>query len=314
MKLIENKTRKIEEEFVNKKWVTKTRKIKESYVETNTYFYQKDYLGSIIAITDETGTIVEEYVYDIFGKPYSKQIDWKITKLNKSPVGNTRMYTGREYDRGLKIYYNRARYYDRKLARFISRDPIDIADDVNLYAYVGNNSVMFMDLMGTEKVLILYSWNHWYDSWSTKVTSFNLKNDFTEQWYDVLEPIKIKSSKDFIYNINKFSEENKVWEIVYMGHNQWWLSINLFENDISKLNIIETDIELTLFSCETIMRDDEVVTWSNQIAQKLSNQLNIPVTGSNELIEVENNLTLIKQDSWITLQPWGRIKNFITNE
>jgi RHS repeat-associated protein len=61
------------------------------------------------------------------------------------------MFTGREYDRGLKLYYNRARYYDPKLARFISRDPIDIADDVNLYAYVGNNSVMFVDLMGTEK-------------------------------------------------------------------------------------------------------------------------------------------------------------------
>ena len=154
MKLIENKTRKIEEEYVSKKGKTKTRKIKESYVETNTYFYQKDHLGSIIAITDETGTIVEEYVYDIFGKPYSKQIDWKITILKKSPVGNTRMYTGREYDRGLKLYYNRARYYDPKLARFISRDPIDIADDVNLYAYVGNNSVMFVDLMGTEKLSI----------------------------------------------------------------------------------------------------------------------------------------------------------------
>ena len=57
MKLIENKTRKIEEEYVNKKWVTKTRKIKEQYTETNTYYYQKDHLGSIIAITDENGTI-----------------------------------------------------------------------------------------------------------------------------------------------------------------------------------------------------------------------------------------------------------------
>jgi RHS repeat-associated protein len=65
------------------------------------------------------------------------------------------MYTGREYDRGLKLYYNRARYYDPKLARFISRDPIDIADDVNLYAYVGNNSVMFVDLMGMEKDLVI---------------------------------------------------------------------------------------------------------------------------------------------------------------
>jgi hypothetical protein len=66
MELIENKTRKIKEEYVNAKGNTKTRKIKEEYVETNNYFYQKDHLGSIIAITDETGTIVEEYVYDIF--------------------------------------------------------------------------------------------------------------------------------------------------------------------------------------------------------------------------------------------------------
>ena len=91
MKLIENKTRKIEEEYMNKKWVTKTRKIKEHYVETNIYFYQKDHLGSIIAITDETGTIVEEYVYDIFGKPYSINEEGKITKLKKSPVGNKNM-------------------------------------------------------------------------------------------------------------------------------------------------------------------------------------------------------------------------------
>jgi RHS repeat-associated protein len=95
--------------------------------------------------------MVEEYAYDIFGKPYSINEEGKITKLKKSPVGNTRMYTGREYDRGLKLYYNRARYYDPKLARFISRDPIDIADDVNLYAYVGNNSVMFVDLSGKSK-------------------------------------------------------------------------------------------------------------------------------------------------------------------
>jgi RHS repeat-associated protein len=65
------------------------------------------------------------------------------------------MYTGREYDRGLKLYYNRARYYNPQLGRFISRDPIDIADDVNLYAYVGNNSVMFVDRMGTEKILVV---------------------------------------------------------------------------------------------------------------------------------------------------------------
>ena len=65
------------------------------------------------------------------------------------------MFTGREYDRGLGLYYNRARYYNPKLGRFISRDPIDISDDVNLYGYVENNGVMFVDRMGFSKVLII---------------------------------------------------------------------------------------------------------------------------------------------------------------
>jgi RHS repeat-associated protein len=49
------------------------------------------------------------------------------------------------------LYYLRARYYDAEIGRFISRDPIGQVDDVNLYGYVGNNSVMFVDLMGLEK-------------------------------------------------------------------------------------------------------------------------------------------------------------------
>ncbi|MDD2870417.1 MAG: RHS repeat-associated core domain-containing protein [Candidatus Gracilibacteria bacterium] len=64
------------------------------------------------------------------------------------------MYTGREYDAELKLYYLRARYYSPDLGRFISRDPIDVADDVNLYAYVGNNGVMFVDRRGMAKDLI----------------------------------------------------------------------------------------------------------------------------------------------------------------
>jgi len=52
------------------------------------------------------------------------------------------------------LYYLRARYYSADLGRFISRDPIWIADDLNLYAYVGNSPVMGVDLMGRGKNLI----------------------------------------------------------------------------------------------------------------------------------------------------------------
>lgn len=34
------------------------------------------------------------------------------------------------------LYYYRARYYLAELGRFISRDPIGVRDNVNLYGYV----------------------------------------------------------------------------------------------------------------------------------------------------------------------------------
>ena len=47
------------------------------------------------------------------------------------------------------LYYMRARYYDAKVGRFISEDPIGFGGgDVNLFAYVGNNPVNFSDPEG----------------------------------------------------------------------------------------------------------------------------------------------------------------------
>ena len=52
------------------------------------------------------------------------------------------------------MYYNRARYYDPSLGRFISRDPIGMRDDINLYGYVGNSPAMYTDLFGRAKVIL----------------------------------------------------------------------------------------------------------------------------------------------------------------
>jgi len=122
----------------------------------NRYFYQKDQLGSITAITDKDGKIVEEYKYDAFGKAYirdGKSNNWR--EFKESKIGNVRLFTGREYDKEIGLYYYRARYYSADLGRFISRDPIGMSDNVNLYSYVGNNPVKFVDAMGLEKALFI---------------------------------------------------------------------------------------------------------------------------------------------------------------
>jgi len=117
------------------------------------YYFGKDHLWNIVSLTNETGKLLLKYEYDSYGKVYVKSWSWfiEIEKYQWNLYENTRLFTGREFDKEIWLYYYRARYYSAELWRFISRDPIGQNDDVNLYAYVGNNSVMFVDLMGREK-------------------------------------------------------------------------------------------------------------------------------------------------------------------
>lgn len=101
-------------------------------------YYQQDALGSVIALTDETGVIKTQYSYGPFGN----------VTISGEPSDNPFQYTGREND-GTGLYYYRARYYSPELQRFISADPIGLAGgDLNYYVYVGNNSVRHRDPHG----------------------------------------------------------------------------------------------------------------------------------------------------------------------
>jgi len=101
-------------------------------------FYHADGLGSIVALTNAAGSVVHTYSYDSFG--------------NIMPSGGINQpytYTAREYDNETGLYYYRARYYDPKAGRFVTRDPIGFeGGDVNLYGYVKNNPISFVDPYG----------------------------------------------------------------------------------------------------------------------------------------------------------------------
>jgi len=56
--------------------------------DSNTvYYYHFDGLGSVTALSDEAGAIVEKYSYDVFGQP-------SVT----SNIANPYMFTGCRYD------------------------------------------------------------------------------------------------------------------------------------------------------------------------------------------------------------------------
>ena len=53
-------------------------------------------------------------------------------------------YTGEQYDAVTGQIYLRARYYDPRIGRFIQEDPYR-SDGLNLYTYVSNNPVKYID-------------------------------------------------------------------------------------------------------------------------------------------------------------------------
>ncbi len=107
------------------------------YAQTGDRVYLTDALGSVIAQGREDQSIQNAYAYSPYGVTSSLGLD----------EGNPIQYTARENDR-TGLYYYRARYYDPKIGRFISEDPIGLTGDLNVYAYVENNPVTLTDPTG----------------------------------------------------------------------------------------------------------------------------------------------------------------------
>lgn len=110
-------------------------------------YYAQDALDNVVRLTDNAGTVLEKYSYDIDGKPTVK--DAAGTVIAGSAYTNRFMFTGREYLQEIGLYDYRHRIYSAELGRFLQTDPIGFeAGDVNLYRYVGNNPINYTDPLG----------------------------------------------------------------------------------------------------------------------------------------------------------------------
>jgi RHS repeat-associated protein len=108
------------------------------------FYYTTDGLGSVTAITDQTGTLQDEYKYDEFGM---------LTNVDeKSNINNPFKFTGAIHDKTANLYLMGSRYYNPKVGRFITQDSFGATFGADwtdhLYSYTGNNPVNFIDPTG----------------------------------------------------------------------------------------------------------------------------------------------------------------------
>jgi len=137
-------------------------------------YYLQDRRFGVAALANESGAIVERVRYEAFGAMtvYAPQLGgWTpraalaTPKPNRSAYNNPYGFTGRRYDAetatatsgggtsgGQGLWYYRNRMYSSTLGRFLQRDPAGYVDGFNLYAYVRNNPIAFVDALGLRRL------------------------------------------------------------------------------------------------------------------------------------------------------------------
>ena len=101
-------------------------------------FHLGNHLGSSNVVIDNSGVFINREEYTPYGGTSFGTFARKRYR-----------FTGKERDEESGLYYHGARYYAPWLARWVSCDPLGPMDGLNLYAYVRDNPMGFVDPTGT---------------------------------------------------------------------------------------------------------------------------------------------------------------------
>jgi RHS repeat-associated protein len=102
------------------------------------YYYHTDHLGAPQLMTNSAGITVWKALYEPFGK----------ATVTVNTIANNLRYAGQYFDQETGLHYNWHRYYDPKVGRYISSDPIGLEGGLNTYSYAYNNPLRWTDPTG----------------------------------------------------------------------------------------------------------------------------------------------------------------------
>jgi RHS repeat-associated protein len=108
-------------------------------------YYHADGNGNITALMNSNGLLVASYTYDPFGNVLSMS----------GPLADANVYrfSSKEFGRNSGLYYYGFRFYDANSQRWVNRDPIDEEGGLNVYRYLENSPMVFIDPVGLQCLL-----------------------------------------------------------------------------------------------------------------------------------------------------------------
>jgi RHS repeat-associated protein len=96
-------------------------------------------------INAATGALDAHYEYDPYGNT--------IVATGILAATNPYRFSAKYLDVEFNLYYYGYRYYDPQTGRWLSRDPQEEEGGLNLYAFLSNNGINFVDYLGWYKIL-----------------------------------------------------------------------------------------------------------------------------------------------------------------
>jgi RHS repeat-associated protein len=206
--------------------------------DASKYFVCHNQIYSPEALLSSTGSIVERYDYDAYGKPLiytdaGTDGTWFTsddTNSVTSAKGLVYFFTGRELDHVdvmLHLYNYRARNYDPLYGRFLQRDPAGYIDGMNLYQYVRSTPVMRGDpngMMSFEAVELLAARN----LMTAVVIEASLQSESAFTYALAANDYFSKRLNDYVYferpNFMDETEQINIYAL-WRGHRRDWLRL-----------------------------------------------------------------------------------------
>jgi RHS repeat-associated protein len=158
-------------------------------------YYLYNAHADVTGLADSGGNITDTYRYDAFGN---------ITEKTGEAT-NPYTYAGYRYDKESDLYYLNARYYDAKIARFLTvdtyRGQVNDPLSLNLYTYCVNNPIQYYDPTG-----------HIVTKWDKKnLSKENQKkiDKYTKKWNKYDKILKHINKNNIEYRVVKYLRDKQ---------------------------------------------------------------------------------------------------------